>query len=75
MSKLYEVKLIVTEEHYLKIEANSPEEASEEAESYGVNSKDAHSTDVETESVMDKEKGIIYDFINGGSKKVGGNHE
>jgi len=53
MSKLYEVKLIVTEEHYLKIEADSPEEASEEAESYGVNSLDAHSTDVETESVVE----------------------
>ena len=53
MTKLYEVKLIVTEEHYLKVEADSPEEASEEAESYGVNSLDAHSTDVETEYVVE----------------------
>tara|TARA_R100000426_G_scaffold31021_1_gene25473 strand:- start:903 stop:1121 length:219 start_codon:yes stop_codon:yes gene_type:complete len=70
MTKLYEVKLIVEEEHYLEIEANSVDEASELAEEYGVCSIDAHSTTVDTASVLDKEKGIIHDFYDGTTRKV-----
>jgi len=49
--KLYTVKLIVTEKHYIDIVADSEEEAMEKGESWGVNSLDAHSTEVEAESV------------------------
>ena len=49
----YEVKLIVTETHYVNVKANNPEEASKIAEDKGVNSLDAHTTEVETESVME----------------------
>ena len=51
--KRYIVKLIVTEEHYIDIEADSEEEAMEKGESWGVNSLDAHSTEVEAERVVE----------------------
>lgn len=44
--KKYKVKLEVIETHYLDIDADNEQDAIEKAESYGVNSMDAHDTDV-----------------------------
>lgn len=49
----YGVKLKVIETHYLTIDAKSKEDAEEQAESYGVNSADAHSTDTEIISTVE----------------------
>ena len=51
--KNYEVKVKVVEIHYLSIDAENKEDAMEQALSYGVNSSDAHSTDVEAISVKE----------------------
>jgi len=51
----YEVKVKVIETHYLIINANNEEDAVEQAESYGVNSWDAFSTDVEAMVVKEIE--------------------
>jgi hypothetical protein len=52
MTKEYEVKLVVTETHYLQIEADSEAEAMDIAESSGVQSCDAHFNDVEVMDVI-----------------------
>ena len=44
--KKYKVKLEVIETHYLDIDADNEQDAIAKAESYGVNSMDAHDTDV-----------------------------
>ena len=49
----YEVKVEVIETHYLIINADNEEDAVEKAESYGVNSLDAFSTDVEASVVKE----------------------
>tara|TARA_R100001463_G_scaffold130434_1_gene189835 strand:+ start:244 stop:411 length:168 start_codon:yes stop_codon:yes gene_type:complete len=49
--KLYKVKLIVTETHYVDIEAYTEAEAMQKAEDCGVNSMDAHDTNVEAVGV------------------------
>ena len=49
----YEVKVEVIETHYLTINADNEEDAVEKAESYGVNSLDAFSTDVEANVVKE----------------------
>ena len=51
----YEVKVEVIETHYLTINADNEEDAVEKAESYGVNSLDAFSTDVEASVVKKTE--------------------
>jgi len=51
----YEIKVKVIETHYLIINANNEEDAIEQAESYGVNSWDAFSTDVEAMVVKESE--------------------
>jgi|TARA_B100001094_G_C17448912_1_gene447302 hypothetical protein len=51
----YEIKVKVIETHYLIINANNEEDAIEQAESYGVNSQDAFSTDVEATVVKENE--------------------
>jgi len=51
----YEIKIKVIETHYLIINANNEEDAIEQAESYGVNSQDAFSTDVEATVVKENE--------------------
>lgn len=51
----YEIKLEVIETHYLTIDADSKEDAEEQAEDYGVNSLDAFSTEVEVISVKENE--------------------
>jgi len=53
MKNEYEVKVKVVETHYLIINANNEEDAMEQAESYGVNSQDAFSTDVKATVVKD----------------------
>ena len=55
--KEYEVKVKVVETHYLIINANNEEDAEEQAESYGVNSWDAFSTDVEATVVKESVNG------------------
>tara|TARA_R100000664_G_C2699816_1_gene100592 strand:- start:323 stop:646 length:324 start_codon:yes stop_codon:yes gene_type:complete len=55
-NKMYEVKLIVKEEHFLKVKAADEEDAMEIAESIGVNSIDAHSTRVDAVSVVSLEE-------------------
>ena len=52
--KNYTVTLIVTETHYLNLKAKNKEHAKEQAESYGVNSFDAHSTTVEAVSAEEE---------------------
>jgi len=52
MTKEYEVKLVVTETHYLQIEADSKAEAMDIAESSGVQSCDAHFNDVKVMDVI-----------------------
>ena len=52
--KNYTVTLIVTETHYLTLEAKNKEDAKKQAESYGVNSFDAHSTTVEAVSAEEE---------------------
>jgi|TARA_R110000824_G_scaffold189617_2_gene371038 hypothetical protein len=52
--KNYTVTLIVTETHYLNLKAKNKEDAKEQAESYGVNSFDAHSTTVEAVSAKEE---------------------
>ena len=54
-TKEYEVKVKVVETHYLIINANDEKDAEEQAESYGVNSWDAFSTDVEATVVKETE--------------------
>ena len=49
----YEVKVEVTETHYLKLNADNEEDAIEQAESYGVNSQDAFSTDVKATEIKE----------------------
>ena len=49
----YEIKLEVIETHYLNIDADNKEDAEEQAYSYGVNSQDAHHTNLEVVSVME----------------------
>ena len=56
MSKEYEVKLIVTETHYLQIDADSKDEAMQKAENYGVMSMDADDTDVESVNAWEIEE-------------------
>lgn len=48
----YEVKLVVTETHYLQIVADSEAEAIDIAESTGVQSCDAHFNDVKVMDVL-----------------------
>ena len=43
----YKVKLEVIETHYLDIDADNKEDAEEQAHSYGVNSQDAHHTNLD----------------------------
>ena len=43
----YEVKVKVIETHYLTIEADSKKDAEKQAETHGLDSADAHTTDVE----------------------------
>ncbi len=52
--KTYVVKLIVTETHYLQIDADSKAEAMEKAEDDGVMSIDAHDTEVEAISATEE---------------------
>ena len=52
--KTYVVKLIVTETHFLNIEADSQTEAMEKAEDDGVMSMDAHDTEVEAISATEE---------------------
>lgn len=49
----YEVKVEVTETHYLKLNADNKQDAIEKAESYGVNPADAHSTDVKATEIKE----------------------
>tara|TARA_Y100000768_G_scaffold387836_1_gene380525 strand:- start:235 stop:399 length:165 start_codon:yes stop_codon:yes gene_type:complete len=51
--RTFEVKLEVTETHYVKVQAKSKSEAEEIAEDMGVNSLDAHETDVEAVGVVE----------------------
>jgi len=51
----YKVKLEVIETHYLDIDADNIEDAAEQAESYGVNSQDAHHTNLDVISVEENE--------------------
>ena len=55
----YKVKLEVIETHYLNIDANNIEDAVEQARSYGVNSQDAHHTNLDVISVEEKEDECI----------------
>mgnify|MGYP003667365269 CR=1 FL=1 len=50
----YEVKVEVIETHYLIINASNEEDAVDQAESYGVNSLDAFSTDIKANVVKEK---------------------
>ena len=43
----YKVKLEVIETHYLDIDANNIEDVAEQTRSYGVNSQDAHHTNID----------------------------
>ena len=52
---IYKVKLKVIETHYLDIDADNIEDASEQARSYGVNSQDAHHTNLNVISVEENE--------------------
>ena len=47
----YRIKLEVIETHYLDIDADNKEDAEEQARSYGVNSQDAHHTNLDVISV------------------------
>tara|TARA_R100001443_G_scaffold116798_1_gene138551 strand:+ start:890 stop:1198 length:309 start_codon:yes stop_codon:yes gene_type:complete len=47
----YKVKLEVIETHYLDIDADNVADAAEQARSYGVNSQDAHHTNLDVISV------------------------
>ena len=49
--KEYEVKVIVTETHYITVEAEDKADAESQGEEYGFHADDAISTDVEVESV------------------------
>jgi hypothetical protein len=50
--KEYKVKVIVTEIHYITVEAKNIAEAEGKGESYGFHAQDAISTEVEVESVQ-----------------------
>jgi hypothetical protein len=52
----YEVKVKVIETHYLTIDADSKEDAEKQAGTYGTDSADAHTTDVEIISTVEAEK-------------------
>ncbi len=52
--KDYTVKLVVTEIHYLTLEAKNEDDAKKQAESYGVNSFEAYSTSVEAVDVEEE---------------------
>lgn len=52
--KEYEVKVIVTETHYITVEAEDKADAESQGEEYGFHADDAISTDVEVESVTFK---------------------
>jgi len=52
----YKVKIKVIETHYLTLEAKNKKDAEEQAESYGVNSADAHSTSIEVISSIKENK-------------------
>ena len=54
----YKVKLEVIETHYLDIDADNIEDAAEQARSYGVNSQDAHHTNLDVISVEESENDI-----------------
>ncbi len=47
----YQVKVIVTETHYITVEAKNISEAGDEGESYGFHAEDPVSKDVEVQSV------------------------
>jgi len=51
----YKVRLEVIETHYLDINADKIEDAVEQARSYGVNSQDAHHTNLDVISVEESE--------------------
>ena len=51
----YKVKLEVIETHYLDIDADNKADAAEQARSYGVNSQDAHHTNLDIISVEENE--------------------
>ena len=51
--KKYEVKVIVTETHYLTVEAEDKADAESQGEEYGFHADDAISTSVEVESVTE----------------------
>ena len=52
--KEYEVKVIVTETHYITVEAEDKADAESHGEEYGFHADDAISKDVEVESVTFK---------------------
>ena len=53
----YEVKLEVIETHYLTIDADSKEDAEKIAGTHGLDSADAHTTDVEIISTINLNEG------------------
>jgi len=55
----YKVKLEVIETHYLDIDADNVEDASEQARNYGVNSQDASHTNTDVISVEENEDDSI----------------
>lgn len=55
----YEVKVEVIETHYLIIEADSKKDAEKQAETHGLDSADAHTTDLEIISTMETENDSV----------------
>jgi len=53
----YEVKLEVIETHYLTIDADNKEDAEKQAETHGLDSADAHTTNVEIISTINLNEG------------------
>jgi len=49
--KEYQVKVVVTETHYITVEAKNIAEAEDKGESYGFHAEDPISKDVEVQSV------------------------
>ena len=52
--KKYQVKVIVTETHYVTVEAEDTADAELQGEEYGFHPDDAISTEVEVESVTEE---------------------